>query len=85
MFVAGIAMVDLDDVGNVGGILLSLFGDTSTTETICQILLLTAGFVGAAGWLALLVLLIVGLTKRPLPPPPPRWAFPPYPPAVPHR
>ena len=85
MFVGGIAIIDGDDVGNVGGILLSLFGDNSTTQAISGILMLSAGFVGAAAWLALVVLLIVGLTNRPVPPPPPGWAFPPYPPAVPYR
>ncbi len=77
MLVGGVAMVDGDDAGNVGGILLSLFGDTPTMETISGIAMLGAGFVGAATWLALMVLLIVGLTKRPLPSAPPRWASPP--------
>jgi hypothetical protein len=80
MFVVGIAMTDGDDNGNVGGILLSLFGDNATTESISMTLMLGAGFIGAAAWLALLVLLFVGLNNRPVPPPPPRWAFPPYPP-----
>jgi hypothetical protein len=84
MFVAGIAIVDFDDVGDGGGILLSLFGDNPTMETISWILLLIAGFVGATAWLALLVLLFIGLNNKPLPPPPPRWAFPPYPHAVPY-
>jgi hypothetical protein len=77
MFVAGVAVVDGDDTGNVGGILLSLFGNNSTMENISGIAMLVAGFVGAAAWLALMVLLLVGLTKRPLPPPPPYWAYPP--------
>jgi hypothetical protein len=85
MFVVGIAMTDGDDAGNVGGILLSLFGDNSTTESISMTLMLIAGLVGAAAWLALIVLLFVGLNNRPVPPPHPRWAFPPYPPAVPSR
>jgi hypothetical protein len=85
MFVAGIAMVDGDDVGNVGGILLSLFGHNSTIEAISGIALLIAGFVGAAAWLALTVLLVIGLSNRPPPPPAPGWAFPPYPPAMPYR
>ncbi len=67
-----------------GGILLSLFGDTPTMETISGVAMLGAGFVGAVAWLALMVFLIVGLTKRPLPPAPPRWAYPPYPPGVPY-
>jgi hypothetical protein len=79
MFVVGVAMEDGDDTGDVGGILLSLFGDNSTTETISGILLLIAGFGGAAAWLALFVLLIVGLTRRRPPARPTGWAFPPYP------
>jgi hypothetical protein len=81
MFVGGIAIVDFDDAGNVGGILLSLFGDNSKMETISGILLLIGGFVGAAAWLTLFLLLLFGLNGRPVPsPPPPPWAYPPYPP-----
>jgi hypothetical protein len=77
MFVVGVAIVDGDDTGDVGGILLSVFGNNATMETISGISTLVAGFVGAAAWLALMVLLLIGLTKRPLPPPPPYWAYPP--------
>ncbi|MGA8545753.1 MAG: hypothetical protein WB785_10920 [Mycobacterium sp.] len=47
--------------------------------------MLIAGFVGAAAWLVLMVLLPVGLTIRRPPPPAPGWAFHPYPPAMPYR
>ena len=45
--------------------------------------MLIAGFVGAAAWLVLMVLLPVGLTIRRPPPPAPGWAFHPYPPPCP--
>jgi hypothetical protein len=77
MFVVGAAIVDGDDSGRVGGILLSVFGNNQTMENISGIVMLVAGFVGAAAWLALMVLLLIGLNHRPLAPPPPRWAYPP--------
>jgi hypothetical protein len=77
MFVVGAAIVDGDDSGRVGGILLSVFGNNQTMENISGIVMLVAGFVGAAAWLSLMVLLLIGLNHRPIAPPPPRWAYPP--------
>jgi len=64
MALAGLTMVDLDDTGNTGSVLLKLFGATPAAESVSGALFWISAAAGAGAWVALLIALLRGQVRR---------------------